>query len=424
MSHVTKRRTGRRNLWLLLIVMLACAGVLVGRRHLPSGEAPPRYRTVRVTTGSLTNEVTASGQLNPVVKVMVGSQISGTIQRLCADFNSTVTNGQVVAQLDPATYQAAAHQNEGELAKAKATLELAQFNAKQARALFEKRLMPESDYTAVMIALSQSQAECDIRNAALEKSRVDLARCTIYSPVDGIVISRNVDVGQTVAASFTSPTLFEIANDLTRMQIDAYVSEADIGTVEPGQDVNFTVDAFPSRIWRGRVSQVRNAATMVQNVVTYDTVIDVENPELKLRPGMTANVSIIIAHRQDALKVPNAAFRYQPPEAAALARPTDSTRVSRQKGGARTDARSDGRPAPAKVADAATRVVYRLGPSGTPAPTRITTGISDTIFTEVFDGLSEGDEVIVGTTQHESAKTADITRGNNPIAGTRRPPPK
>jgi HlyD family secretion protein len=253
---------------------------------------------------------------------------------------------------------------------------------------------------------------------------VDLARCTIYSPIDGTVISRNVDVGQTVAANFTSPTLFEIANDLTRMQIDAYVSEADIGAVEPGQQVNFTVDAFPDRIWHGRVAQVRNAATMVQNVVTYDTVIDVENPELKLRPGMTANVSIVIAHRQDALKVPNAAFRYQPPESAAMARPTDSTPSPRQKGGARTDARSDGRPSPAKVADAATRLVYRLTPSGTPAPTRITTGISDSISTEVIDGLRDGDEVIVGTTQGESAKAADITRGSNPIAGTRRPPPK
>lgn len=424
MSHGANRRTGRRILWLVLVAALACAGVVAGRRHLLSGESPPRYRMARVTTGALTNEVTASGQLNPVVKVLVGSQISGTIQRLCADFNSTVTNGQVVAQLDPATYQAAAHQNEGELAKAKATLELAQFNAKQARALFEKRLMPESDYTAAMIALSQAQAECDIREAALEKSRVDLARCTIYSPVDGIVISRNVDVGQTVAANFTSPTLFEIANDLTRMQIDAYVSEADIGTVEPGQQVKFTVDAFPEQIWHGRVAQVRNAATMVQSVVTYDTVIDVENPELKLRPGMTANVSIIIAHRQDALRIPNAAFRYQPSESIAMARSANPAPASGKRDGSRTAAPAESHPSAPRVPDAVTRVVYRLGPSGTPVPAKIVAGISDSIFTELIDGLRDGDEVIVGVTQGESAKSADITRGNNPIAGTRRPPPK
>ncbi len=176
MNRTTSRpnRT-RRRLWALLPILLVAAVSATGWRWFQKGESPQSYRTARVTTGGLTNEVTASGQLNPVVKVMVGSQISGTIQRLCADFNSTVTNGQVVAQLDPATYQAAVHQNEGELAKAKATQELAQFNAKQAGALFDKRLMSESDHTAAMIAMSQAQAECAIRQAALERSRAAIS---------------------------------------------------------------------------------------------------------------------------------------------------------------------------------------------------------------------------------------------------------
>jgi HlyD family secretion protein len=427
-NRATSKRINHSRLWIGATILLALAACAAGWLWLKGGDPLPQYRTARVTTGSLTNEVTASGQLNPVVKVLVGSQISGTIQRLCADFNSTVTNGQIIAQLDPATYQAAGHQNEGELAKARATLELAQFNARQARTLFEKRLTSESDYTAAMIALSQAQAECGIRQAALERSRVDLARCTIYSPVDGIVISRNVDVGQTVAANFTSPTLFEIANDLTRMQIDAYVSEADIGAVEPGQRVNFTVDAFPNRIWHGKVAQVRNAATMVQNVVTYDTVIDVENPELKLRPGMTANVSIVIAHRRDVMKIPNASFRYQPPEPSrppptppppsgqAIASPRQPSRGGNSPD---TPDRKEG-----EAPDIAARTVYLLGDSGIPTPADIVIGISDSIFTEVIDGLKEGDAIIIGLAQQNSPTAADISRATNPISGTRRPPPR
>src|SRR5439155_17299392 len=238
---------------------------------------------------------TATGQLNPVTNVQVGCQISGTIQKLFVDFNSPVTQGQVVAQIDAATYQANLLQAEGDLANAKAALELAQINAGRSKDLFTNKLIPQSDYDQTIANLHQAEATVKIKEAAVQKAKVDLERCTIYSPVDGIVISRSVDVGQTVAASLSAPTLFVIANDLTKMQIDANVAEADIGGVEEGQDVDFTVDAFPNRTFHGKVTQVRNAPITVQNVVTYDTVIGVSNADLKLRPGMTANVSIIVA---------------------------------------------------------------------------------------------------------------------------------
>ena len=258
--------------------------------------------------------MTASGQLNPVLNVQVGSQISGNIAKLFADYNSLVKSNQVVAQLDPAIFQAAVHQAEGDLANAKAALELQQVEAKRSKALFENKLISDSDYDTAVASLHQAEAQVKIKQAALERAQLDLDHCTIYAPVDGIVISRNVDVGQTVAASMNAPVLFQIANDLSKMQIDANVSEADVGTVEEGQNVNFTVDAYPNRTFIGRVVQIRNSASNVQNVVTYDTVIGVTNSDFKLKPGMTATVSITTAQRTNVLKIPNAALRFKPPE--------------------------------------------------------------------------------------------------------------
>src|SRR5262249_5067542 len=211
-------------------------------------------------------------------------------------------------------------------------LELAKVDAKRSADLFKNNLIAQSDYDKAMADLHQAEAQIDIKQAALEKAKVDLARCTIYAPVDGIVISRSVDVGQTVAASLNAPTLFIIANDLSQMQIDANVAEADVGGVDVGQDVEFTVDAFMYRTFHGKVVQVRNSPITVQNVVTYDTVIAVHNEDLKLKPGMTANVSIIIARRDNVLKLPNAALRFRPPETAAAASKTNAP--GRMAGGA------------------------------------------------------------------------------------------
>ena len=308
----TKASSGIK--WLVIVLVLGSAIAGGAWYYYGRAEPPPEYQSSKVSRGDLIQAVTATGTLNPVTNVTVGSQVSGILQKLYADWNSPVKANQVIAQLDPATYKAAVAQAEGELASARANLELTAAQAKRASELFGNRLISESDNDTASASLHQAQAMVQIREASLSNAKVNLERCTIYSPVDGTVISRNVDVGQTVAASLSAPTLFVIANDLTQMQIDANVSEADIGTIEEGQLVSFTVDAFPDRKFTGKVRQIRNSPTTVQNVVTYDTVIDVGNPDLKLRPGMTANASVITAQRNGVLKIPNSALRFKPPE--------------------------------------------------------------------------------------------------------------
>jgi HlyD family secretion protein len=298
-------------IFILVVVGAAVGGVMYFKND---HAAAPQYQTTSVTRGDLTQLVTASGTLNPVLNVQVGSQISGNIAKLFADYNSLVKSNQVVAQLDPAIFQAAVHQAEGDLANAKAALELQQVQERRSKTLFDSKLISNSDYDTAVASLHQAEAQVEIKQAALERSQLDLEHCTIYAPVDGIVISRNVDVGQTVAASMNAPVLFQVANDLSKMQIDANVSEADVGTVEDGQNVNFTVDAYPNRTFVGRVVQIRNSPVTVQNVVTYDTVIGVTNSDFKLKPGMTATVSITTAQRTNVMKIPNAALRFKPTE--------------------------------------------------------------------------------------------------------------
>jgi HlyD family secretion protein len=382
-----------------IALILALAGVGWWRKH--RADEAPQYQTVAVARGDLTQLVTATGQLNPVTNVQVGSQISGTIAKLYADYNSSVTQGQIVAQIDPGTYQANVSQAEGDLANAKAALELAQVNASRAKELFDSKLIPQSDFDQSIATLHQAEAGVKIKSAALQKSTVDLTRCTIFSPVDGIVISRNVDVGQTVAASLSAPVLFIIANDLTKMQIDANVAEADIGNVEVGQTVDFTVDAFPDRKFRGEVMQIRNAPITVQNVVTYDTVIAVNNRDLKLRSGMTANVSIVVAERDNALKIPNSALRFRLPETASTGGVARAQ--SGSGGGGRPGGGSGGSGWTGKKRERSpTRTVYVLGADGKPKPVQIKAGITDGLATEVIEGLSEGDKVITGNNSRQT----------------------
>ncbi len=312
MAIKTNKRSWK---WIILtvgVIVLAALGFWYVKYRRDSA---PQYLATEVISGTLTQVVTATGTLNPETNVTVGCQISGVITKLFVDWNSPVKNGQIVAQIDPSSYKADLDSAEGNLANAQAGLELAQVNAKRAQSLVDSKLIPQSDYDTAVATLHQSEATVKVDQAAVEKAHVNLAYCTIYSPVDGTVISRNVDIGQTVAASLNAPVLFQIANDLTKMQIDANVAEADVGGVETGQRVNFSADAFPYRTFHGTVVQIRNSPIIVQNVVTYDTVIGVNNDDLKLRPGMTANVNIIIAHRDNALKIPNSALRFHPLEA-------------------------------------------------------------------------------------------------------------
>ncbi len=388
--------------WLVVAVIvagLAGGGFWYWKHQVPEA---PDYRTAPVTRGELIQSVTATGQINPVTNVTVGSQVSGIISKLYVDFNSLVTNQQLVAQIDPSTYKALVAQARGDLASARAAEELAKVEEERASALYTNNIMAKSDYDSAVAAANQAEAAIMIKQAALDQANANLDYTSIYSPINGVVISRNVDVGQTVAASFSAPTLFVIANDLSKMQIDALVSEADIGGVETNQPVNFTVDAFPMRTFRGTVIQIRNAAQTNQNVISYDTVIAVNNSDLKLRPGMTANVTIVTAEQTNALNVPNAALRFRPPDfgntnkpamvAAAGTPPGAAPSAGGQHGAGGGSGKNKG----AKPL----RTVYVLGdgPNGArvPKPIQVRTGISDGMNTEILDGVQEGDEVITG----------------------------
>jgi HlyD family secretion protein len=390
---------------LLVIITGLIVFAFVLRQCRQSGAA--NYQTATVTHGPLTQAVTATGTLNPVVNVQVGSQVSGNIAKLFADFNSQVKAGDVVAQIDPALFQATVTQTEGDLASAQAALELAKLNATRTQQLFTQKISSQQDLDQAMANLHQAEANVKIKQGALDKAKADLDHCTITSPIDGVVISRSVDVGQTVAASLQAPIIFMIANDLTKMQIDSNVAEADVGVVAIDQNVDFTVDAFPTHTFHGKVTQVRNAPITVQNVVTYDTVIGVSNPDLKLKPGMTANVSILIAHRVNVLQIKNAALRYRPADAT----PTEARSTS-------ASSPSGARPSGGRERRSGERTVYVLS-GGRPKPTQIKTGISDGISTEVLEGLKEGDRVV--TAELTSASSASSSAAN-PFGGPRRFP--
>src|SRR5437016_6841435 len=389
--------------WVALIIALLIVAFVV---HQCRNAGGANYQTAIVTRGAITQAVTATGTLNPVVNVQVGSQVSGNIAKLFVDFNSQVKAGQVVAQIDPALFQATVTQAEGDLANAQAALELAKVNAKRTQDLFARKTSSQADLDQAMANLHQAEANVKIKQGALDKAKVDLEHCTITSPIDGVVISRSVDVGQTVAASLQAPVIFQIANDLTKMQIDSNVAEADVGVLEMGQGVDFTVDAFPMRTFHGKVVQVRNAPITVQNVVTYDTVIGVGNPDLKLKPGMTANVSIIIAHKDNVLQIKNAALRYRPAEAMS------------PEMGSRSLAPAGARGLGARQRRTSERTVYVLS-GGQPKPVQIKTGISDGVVTEVDEGLKVGDRVVTAELTSTAARSSTPA---NPFGGPRRFP--
>ena len=385
----------------IVLGVLGGAGYYLWAQFFSAAPVGINYRTSPVTRGILTQVVTAAGQISALVMVQVGSQISGTIEKLNVDFNDPVKEGQIIAELDAATYRAVVAQGEGDLANARAALELARLNAERKKQLIEQKLSPVADYDKAIADLHQAEAVEKMKIGTLQRAQVDLRRCTILAPTDGIVISRKVDVGQTVAASLNAPVLFEIAHDLSQMQIHTHVAEADVGGVEPGQKVDFAVDAFPDRTFHGVVGQVRNSPTTIDNVVTYDTVINVDNADLKLKPGMTANVTIILAEKEDVLLVANAALRWKPPEETPADTPPDVSNRRRERPAQR---------APEKK-------VYFLadGPNAKPELVTITVGLSDGIKSELLSGLKEGQNVVTGTV-HPAASGAPNPMGN-PFGG-------
>ncbi len=385
---MTRHRQSGSAVWIVLfLLVLAGAGAGAYWYYFQKKDEKPQYQTAAAKHTNVVQAVTATGTLSALVTVQVGSQISGIIQTLNADYNTPVKEGQIVAQLDPSTYQAIANQNEGELASSMASLELAQINERRKRDLVKDNAAPQADLDKAVADLHQAEATVQIKKAVLEKSKIDLGRCTIKAPVDGVVIERKVDVGQTVAAAMTAPVLFMIANDLAKMQIEANVSEADIGGVKEGQNATFLVDAFPGRTFEGKVRLVRYAPVTVENVVTYVTVIDVANPKLELRPGMTATVSVVLAKRENVITLPNAALRFKP---------TVPDRSKEMSGpGESKGMRPKGPRAGKDLAAAASpnRKVYILE-DGEPKAIDVEVGITDGVITEILSGVKEDQEVL------------------------------
>lgn len=380
----------------VLITLAVVAYFLFGR------ESEIEYKTVRVERGDLVATVSATGTLNAVTTVEVGTQVSGTIQKLFVDFNSRVEKGQPIAQIDPALFNAQVQQTRGAYMNALAAEEKARVSVADAKrtlrrnkSLLGEGIISQSDFDTAETASALAQASLRAALAsvaqtlgAYSQAKTNLEYSTIRSPVTGVVISRNVDVGQTVAASFQTPTLFTIAQDLTKMQIDTNVDEADISRIQCGQIARFTVDAFPELSFAGTVSQIRNAPVVTQNVVTYIVVIEVDNHDLKLKPGMTANVAIETAKREGVLMIPSASLRY---------RPSDYTPAAKGKGTGGAG----------KMTGENGQRVFVLSAKRAPVPVAVKTGIADSNHVELVSGnLKENDQVIVEDT---SAKNANAT---------------
>ncbi len=452
----------RRRLLTLLVIVVVTLGATAAWFYAQGRGASPKYRFARVEAGSLTATVSATGNLNAVITVQVGSQVSGQIKQLFADFNSQVKKGQLIVRIDPDTFEAKVNQAKADLEASAATVlnqralvertradvenaraavavgkaqtakaEVAVLDAKRDLArkteLLRKELIAQSDkdtsqanYDSAVAQIEANRAqeqalaagvrsgeaqfkvaeaqvkaaEAQVRQkkAALDQAQVDLDHTSIRAPVDGVVVSRTVDVGQTVAASLQAPTLFTIAQDLTQMQVDTNVDEADVGRIRLDQRATFTVDSFPGQTFSGEVVQIRKAPQVVQNVVTYNVVVSAQNRELKLLPGMTANVRIVVDQKPSVLKVPNAALRFRPQGVEGDGVPRGGPQGQNPQAG--------GGSGPPGAHGGLSGRVWILGPAGKPKPLSIQLGISDGTFTEILDGgLRDGQEVIVGSTE-------------------------
>lgn len=403
-----------------------------------NGTEAVQFRSEKVSRGDLQVVVTATGTLSAVRTVQVGSQVSGTLQKINVDFNDKVRQGQIIAQIDPTFLEASVRDAEASLQRTTAQYNESHRSFERVKALMEKNLASQADYDAALAQFEANDAARKQSVAQVERAKINLRYATIKSPIDGVVISRAVDVGQTVAASFSAPTLFTIANDLTKMEVQANVDEADIGRVQEGQDVTFTVDAYPETIFRGSVRQVRLSPKVEQNVVNYTVIIDVPNPDLKLMPGMTATVTILINKQEDVLRVPTIALRFNPPEdyiekerdsTQAQSSGEDSVRAERRKqwmermqreggggggnpqgGMRRTFSRTPSR-------------VWIMNSRKKLEPVMVRPGISDGTYTEIIRGrIEEGQEIVVGivTQRPQTTQTTSPFSPQRPQGGMQR----
>ena len=350
---------------IVVIAVLAVAAFLILRK---SEKPQMKYKTAEIHRGSIVNTVTATGTIEPIVQVEVGTQVSGIINHIYVDYNSVVKKGEVIAELDKTTLEADLASSSATLQSNKTEYEYQEKNFLRIKGLHEKKMVSDTDYETAEYQYNKAKSSYEKSQSDITKARQNLEYATIYSPIDGVVIDRAVEEGQTVAASFNTPTLFTIANDLRQMRVIADVDEADIGGVVEGQQATFTVDAFPEDVFKGSVTQVRLQPTTESNVVTYEVVVDAPNPDLKLKPGLTANLTIYTMQKDSVLLVPLKALRFQPENA------------------------------PEPVADSANpraRVLWTQSPQGL-QPVNVTTGDNDGIFAEITGDIKEGDNVGTG----------------------------
>ena len=415
MATLPKKSTWKKRLpWIAFLLVLAGGGLLYWRYVRAHPPPPITFKTVPIEKRKIVARVTASGTLQAVVTVQVGSQVSGRLQKINVDFNSQVKKGELIAKIDPQLFQANVAQAHANYVSAMAAVVQAEANARAADRVFTRTkalnadsLASQADLDTAETNLQVAKAGIDVAKASLEQSKaqlnqseVNLSYCNIYSPIDGVVISRSVDVGQTVAASLQAPVLFTIAEDLKKMQVNTNVAEGDVGRLSSGMATYFTVDAFPGQRFNGKISQIRNAAQTVQNVVTYDAVIDVDNSDLRLRPGMTANVTVVSDQRDQALAIPNTALRFKPPPAltgSATPSGSGSAATASTRGGAGRGKRN---------AEDNTRPGWVLR-GDTAEPVTVTMGLTYGTVTELLGGdLKEGAQVVVDATVNGASAPA------------------
>jgi HlyD family secretion protein len=436
--------------WLILVSVVVVAGLLVA--WVLNRSTPAQHFTAKVERGAINDVVEATGTINAVITVQVGSQVSGTIAKLNVDFNSRVRKGDIVALIDPALFKGALLQAVADLENAKANVigakaslekakaSLVQTKADYARAvalnrdgvLSQQQLdLAKANYDSANASVNgaaanvtQAEAQVSQKDAAVTVAQTNLDYTVIRSPIDGTVVARNVDVGQTVAASLQAPTIFTIAQDLKKMWVYAKTDESDVGNIKLGKPVSFKVDAFPKDTFHGVVSQVRMNATTVQSVVTYDTIIEFANPELKLFPGMTAYVTIPVATVESVLKVPNTALRYKPPmsseEILAVYKQNGIESGDHLSGGEAAAVPNAGSPSgqaaqtPLRAPKADTAVIWKLHPDSTMEPVKVSLGITDHAFTEitaVLKGeLKEGDDLVIRSVVAKGQTLSGIRR--------------
>jgi HlyD family secretion protein len=393
----------------IALISVVILGIVIISHSCRNAKATYTFETAKVTRGTVSNTVTATGTIAAIKTVSVGTQVSGVIQKIYVDYNSTVKKGQLLAELDKAALITSLESAQASLDDATADLHYKTATYNRIKALNDKKLVAQTDYDEALYNYEKSKASVITAKSNYDKAKVNLDYATIYSPIDGVILSRAVDEGQTVAASYSTPTLFSIANDLTQMQVEANIDEADIGQVRDGQVVEFTVDAFPDMKFTGEVTQIRLVSTTTSNVVTYTVIVKAPNPDKKLMPGMTASIVIVINKSENVLILPAKALRFAPDSALVVGYINSLPENERPKNvkipSDSNNAGIKGKQQPAKDDSSQKPLSIWVKNANQLIPVPIEVGISDGINTEVKSGVKEGDEVIISMSSSVTGET-------------------